>query len=104
MNKIYVSNDNESDFNNHIIFICDHASNNILRKYRKSSPNKNILNSHIAYDIGAKDFTYEVSSKLKQSFFMSNFSRLIIDPNRSKSDKDLIVSNSFNTKINMNKI
>ena len=103
MNKIYVSNDNESDLKNHIIFICDHASNNIFRKYQKLAPKKKILTSHIAYDIGAKDLTYEISSKLKQSFFMSNFSRLIIDPNRSKNDKDLIVSNSFDTKINMNK-
>lgn len=103
MNKIYVSNDNESDFDNHIIFICDHASNNIFRKYHQSAPNEDILKSHIAYDIGAKDFTCEVSSKLKQSFFMSNFSRLIIDPNRSKNNKDLIVLNSFDAKIDMNK-
>lgn len=103
MNKIYVSKDNESNSDNHIIFICDHASNNIFKKYLKSAPDENILKSHIAFDIGAKDLTYKISSKLKQSFFMSNFSRLIIDPNRSKDDKDLIVTNSFETEIIMNK-
>ena len=30
---------------------------------------------------------------------MSNFSRLVIDPNRSKSDLDLIVENPFGVKI-----
>ena len=30
---------------------------------------------------------------------MSNFSRLLIDPNRGKTDRDLIIRQSFQTKI-----
>ena len=42
---------------------------------------KHIL-SHIAYDIGAQDFCIKLANILNQSCFLSNFSRLIIDPNR----------------------
>ena len=44
-------------------------------------------------------FGIELTKNLKQTYIMSNFSRLIIDPNRSKSDMDLIVDNSFGVKI-----
>ena len=48
-----------SNFNskNHIIFICDHATNNIDKKYRNQFLNTKILDSHVAYDIGAKSLT-----------------------------------------------
>ena len=103
MNKIYISKDYDSKLKNHIIFICDHASNNISKDYFNLQPSQNILESHIAYDIGARDFTLIISKKLRQSFFMANFSRLIIDPNREKNDKELIVSSSFEKEITMNK-
>ena len=45
-----------------------------------------------------KNLKLELTKNLKQTYIMSNFSRLIIDPNRSKSDLDLIVDNSFGVK------
>lgn len=93
-----------SNFNskNHIIFICDHATNNIDKKYRNQFINTNILDSHVAYDIGAKSLTLHLTNKLKQSYIFSNFSRLFIDPNRKKTDKDLIVSSTFDIPIPIN--
>ena len=35
--------------------------------------------------------------------FLSNFSRLIIDPNRNKNDSDLIITNAFGLDLKMNK-
>ena len=46
--------------------------------------------------------TLSLSNKLKQSCIFSNFSRLLIDPNRKKTDKDLIVSNTFDIQIPIN--
>ncbi len=87
------------NLNNHIVFICDHATNFIPKKYKCLGLTKNNENSHIAYDIGAKDVCIELTKKLNQSYFISNFSRLIIDPNRKQSDKDLIVPSSFGVEI-----
>ena len=84
---------------NNLIFICDHASNYIPKKFKQLGITKKELNSHIAYDIGAKTLTLELAKKLNQSYFLSNFSRLLIDPNRGKTDRDLIIKKSFETKI-----
>ena len=88
---------------NHIIFICDHAKNKIPLKYNNLGLTKKEIESHIAYDIGIEKFGIELTKKLKQTYIMSNFSRLVIDPNRSKSDLDLIVENPFGVKIPGNK-
>ncbi len=84
---------------NNLIFICDHATNYIPKKFKQLGITDNKLKSHIAYDIGAKTLTLELGKKLNQSCFLSNFSRLLIDPNRSKTDRDLIIQKSFGTKI-----
>ena len=46
---------------NHIVFICDHASNYIPRKYKKLGISDSNLESHIAFDIGAKNFTINLA-------------------------------------------
>ncbi len=103
MKKVFSIKDSNFNSKNHIIFICDHASNNIDKRYKKKFLNTHILDNHVAYDIGAKSLTLCLSNKLKQSYIFSNFSRLLIDPNRKKSDKDLIVSNTFDIQIPINK-
>ena len=87
---------------NHIIFICDHASNYIPRKYKKLGISDSNLESHIAFDIGAKNLTINLAKKLKQSYFLSNFSRLLIDPNRKEMDRELITVKSFGVEIPKN--
>ena len=60
----------------HIIFICDHASNYIPNSFKKKlGVSSNLLESHIAFDIGAKQFCLEICKSLKQSCFLSNFFR-----------------------------
>ena len=87
---------------NHIVFICDHASNYIPQKYRKLGMSHSDLESHIAFDIGAKNLTINLAKKLKQSYFLSNFSRLLIDPNRKEIDRELITVRSFGVEIPKN--
>ncbi len=87
---------------NHIVFICDHASNYIPRKYKKLGISDSNLESHIAFDIGAKNLTINLAKKLKQSYFLSNFSRLLIDPNRKEMDRELITGRSFGVEIPKN--
>ena len=90
---------NKYKFKNHIIFICDHANNTIAKRYKNLGLSRRNIDSHIAYDIGAKMLSIELAKKLGQTYFLSNFSRLIIDPNRREIDEELIVSNSFGIEI-----
>lgn len=84
---------------NHLIFICDHASNFIPSNYKNLGLKENHLRSHIAYDLGAKKFCEILSGTLEQTSFYANFSRLLIDPNRSELSNDLILSESAGIQI-----
>ena len=91
-----------SEKKNKFFFICDHASNRIPKKYNNLGLSKEILESHIAWDIGAKRLTLKISKALNTKCFTSNFSRLIIDPNRKITDPDLILKKSFENRISAN--
>ena len=80
-----ISNQNP---NNHFLITCEHASNNI-HNYNIGNQ-KNFLNTHWGYDIGAKEMGLELSQKAKLLSIYSNFSRLILDPNRSLLSQTLI--------------
>lgn len=93
---IYDFSDNAED---KVFLICDHASNNVPKKYKYLGLNKSHFNSHIAYDIGVRDLTIKLARVLKCKCYLSNFSRLLIDPNRKLTDDDLIVKKTFGTLI-----
>ena len=76
-----------------IICICDHASNIVPQFW---GPNglglkKSEMNRHIAFDLGAKDLTLQLAKLFNGPAVLSNFSRLVIDPNRGKDDPTLIM-------------
>ena len=86
-----------------VLFICDHASKKIPKSFKNLGLKKKEVKSHIGWDIGTKKLTLNLAEKLESSCYFSNFSRLIIDPNRKISDLDLIPQRSFGTKIPFNK-
>ena len=79
--------------NSKFLLLCDHATNHIPNSIskRRLGLTKEQLRSHIAYDIGAKETALRISQKMSSPLIMSNFSRLIIDPNRSKEDPTLVM-------------
>tara|TARA_B100001989_G_scaffold243317_1_gene210908 strand:+ start:523 stop:1263 length:741 start_codon:yes stop_codon:yes gene_type:complete len=100
MKKIFTAKEFDKKLNQkHIIFLCDHASNHIPKSFKKLGLSTKVLNSHISWDIGARELCVKLSKALGQSYFHSNFSRLIIDPNRHLFSSDLIVSNSWGKSI-----
>ena len=97
---INVLNENkESDF----LVICDHASNKIPVKFQELGLSKEILGSHIAFDIGAKEVALYLSNILECPLVMTDFSRLLIDPNRGIDDPTLIMRISDNKIIEGNR-
>ena len=66
-----------------IILSCEHASNEIPKKYQYLfSQNRDILNSHRGYDPGAKDL-FEYLKVLGDFYSNLNISRLLVEVNRS---------------------
>jgi len=97
---INVLNENkESNF----LIICDHASKFIPLEYKNLGLGEDVLDTHIAYDIGAKEVASHISNSLQCPLVMSGFSRLLIDPNRGIDDPTLIMKVSDGSVIKGNK-
>lgn len=75
------------------LITCDHASNTVPPSVGGGSlglPEAD-MNRHIAYDIGAAGMTRALADALGAPAILSNFSRLVIDPNRGLDDPTLLM-------------
>ncbi len=72
---------------------CDHATNHVPGWVGGGDLGicKADMNRHIAYDVGAADLTVALAAALGCTAIMSNFSRLVIDPNRGEADPTLVM-------------
>mgnify|MGYP001427970400 CR=1 FL=1 len=85
-----------------ILIIADHASNFIPEEYNCLGLSKELIESHIAYDLGIKELSLELSKKLKTHLVVGEHSRLLIDLNRGIMDPTLISCISHGIKIFQN--
>ena len=75
---------------NQILIIADHASNYIPKKNNKLGLPNSFLNQHIAFDIGVKELSLDLSNQLKCRIIQGKYSRLLIDLNRDLNDPTVI--------------
>ena len=80
-------------YNGEFLILCDHASNVIPKRIKDGNLGISDfdMNRHISYDIGAARLSRELGKQLKSTVILSNFSRLVIDPNRGEDDPTLIM-------------
>jgi len=69
---------------------CDHASNAMPAAFDCLGLPQDILATHIAWDLGAGALAEALGNMLGGEVFKCGFSRLIIDPNRDLTSRDLI--------------
>ncbi|WP_142848815.1 N-formylglutamate amidohydrolase [Telmatospirillum sp. J64-1] len=69
-----------------LLLICDHASNAIPRKLGTLGLDREVLDRHVGYDIGAAAVTRGLAERLDCIAIMTNYSRLVIDCNRQPGD------------------
>ena len=74
-----------------VLLVCDHASNAIPPGYGSLGLNREALDRHIGFDIGAADLTRALAARLEAPAVLSTFSRLLIDPNRGADDPTLVM-------------
>lgn len=72
---------------------CDHAANTVPTFVNGGALGlaDADMNRHIAYDIGAAGVTRALADALDSPAILSNFSRLVIDPNRGMDDPTLLM-------------
>lgn len=73
-----------------VLLVCDHASRFIPRALCGLGLGEEELCRHIAWDIGIADVTRGLAMLLDAPAVLSQFSRLIIDPNRPHDDELLV--------------
>src|SRR6056297_402087 len=75
------------------LLVCDHAANTVpdfVNGGTLGLPPEDMAR-HIAYDVGAKGVTEALAEHLGGPAILSNFSRLVIDPNRGEDDPTLVM-------------
>lgn len=72
---------------------CDHASNRVPDEIAGGDLGiaAEDLERHIAYDIGAAGLAIALADHLGATAILSDFSRLVIDPNRGEDDPTLLM-------------
>lgn len=84
---------------------CDHASNRV--PIDAGGGDLGIaaadMMRHIAYDIGAAGLTRALAERLDSPCILSDFSRLVIDPNRDEADPTLVMKLYDGTIIQANR-
>ena len=75
------------------LITCDHANNRVPQEINNGSLGLTAedMNRHIAYDVGAKGLSLALGQHLMAPVLCSNFSRLVIDPNRGEDDPTLLM-------------
>ena len=75
---------------NQILIIADHASNYVPKDNNKLGLPDSFLGQHIAFDIGVKELSLDLSNRLKCRVIQGKYSRLLIDLNRDIDDPTVI--------------
>lgn len=75
------------------LITCDHASNHVPDWVGGGSLGiaPADMARHIAYDVGAAGLTMKLAQRMNAPALLSNFSRLVIDPNRGEDDPTLLM-------------
>ena len=75
---------------NQILIIADHASNYVPKDNNNLGLPDSFLDQHIAFDIGVKELSLDLSNRLKCRVIQGKYSRLLIDLNRDLDDPTVI--------------
>ena len=74
-----------------LLILCDHAQNTLPAAYGCLGLRQEDLHRHIAHDMGAARVAERLAAQLAAPAILSQFSRLLIDPNRGLDDPTLIM-------------
>lgn len=73
------------------VITCDHATNRVPEEFAPLGLPDEDMARHIAWDVGALGVARGLGELLDGPVVSSNFSRLVIDPNRGEDDPTLVM-------------
>jgi len=78
-----------------VVLSCEHASNAVPGRYKRLGLGRAMLDSHVAYDLGALDVARFYARALDCELHEGRWSRLVVDLNRSVGHRGLVAERSF---------
>ena len=72
-----------------VFLTCEHASQALPSAWRWPAADRRLIDTHWAYDLGAREVTLELARALDASAVLARFSRLLADPNRDEGHPDV---------------
>lgn len=82
-----------------IVVTCEHASNALPRGVGKLGVSAAALRSHAAWDPGSRELASILAHRLGAAQFAGRYTRLLVDLNRSRGNRQLIPQERFGYKI-----
>ena len=73
-----------------VLLVGDHVSNRIPRSLKQLGLEDQVLQQHVAYDIGTRKLLTHLVDHLDAPAVMAGYSRLVIDLNRSLEDSSVV--------------
>jgi predicted N-formylglutamate amidohydrolase len=86
-----------------IVLTCEHATNRLPFRLRRTADERRILDSHWGWDIGAWQLTRDLARGLRTSAIGGRWSRLVIDLNRRADDAGLVRSEAGGVVLSWNR-
>ncbi|GMV16377.1 MAG: N-formylglutamate amidohydrolase [Polyangiaceae bacterium] len=84
------------------LITCEHASERLPEPWRWAAEDRWLVGTHWAYDIGAEDLARDLCAALGATAVLSRFSRLLADPNREESARDLFLALAEGEEVRLN--
>ena len=91
MQPFLTLNGDDAAADRRFLLLCDHASNYLPPDCNNFGLPEAELQRHIAYDLGALEVAVKIAESLNCPLVASQFSRLLIDPNRGLDDPTLVM-------------
>lgn len=97
--EVAVSGSGKSPF----LLTCEHASERLPEPWVWPAEDRWLVGTHWAYDIGAEDLSRDLCDALGATAVLSRFSRLLADPNRDESARDLFLAVAEGEEVQLNR-
>lgn len=86
----------------HVFVTCEHASQRMPVGFRWPDRDRRLIDTHWAYDLGAREMTRSLADGLSATAVLSRYSRLLVDPNRPLDAPTLFRTHAEGSPVELN--
>lgn len=84
------------------LITCEHASERLPDPWQWAIEDRWLVGTHWAHDIGAEDLSRDLAEALGATAVLSRFTRLLADPNREETARDLFLAEAEGKPVTLN--